>query len=102
MALNRAVAVAEVDGPEAALDLVDALDLDGYHLFHSIRADLLRRLDRTADAAAAYEAAIARTENASERTFLQRSHGRAPCSWVARESGTWGVGLSSRAGSGPI
>ena len=72
VALNRAVAVAEVDGPKAALDLVDALDLDGYHLFHSIRADLLRRLGRTADAAAAYAAAIALTENASERTFLER------------------------------
>jgi RNA polymerase sigma-70 factor (ECF subfamily) len=71
VALNRAVAVAEVDGPQAALDLVDALDLDGYHLFHSIRADLLRRLGRTAEAASAYEAAIARTENASERTFLE-------------------------------
>jgi RNA polymerase sigma-70 factor (ECF subfamily) len=71
VALNRAVAVAEVDGPQAALDLVDALDLDGYHLFHSIRADLLRRLGRPAEAASAYEAAIARTENASERTFLE-------------------------------
>jgi RNA polymerase sigma-70 factor (ECF subfamily) len=72
VALNRAVAVAEVDGPQAGLDLVDTLDLDGYHLFHSIRADLLRRLGRTADAASAYEAAIAHTENASERTFLER------------------------------
>ena len=73
MALNRAVAVAEVDGPAAALALVDALDLDGYHLFHAIRADLLRRLGRTAEAAVAYEAAIARTENAAERDFLRRS-----------------------------
>ena len=48
MALNRAVAVAEVDGPEAALALVDGLDLDGYHLFHAVRADLLRRLGRDA------------------------------------------------------
>lgn len=73
VALNRAVAVAEVDGPEAALRLVDSLDLDGYHLFHAIRADLLRRLGRNAEAAQAYEAAIARTENASEREFLERS-----------------------------
>ena len=73
MALNRAVAVAEVEGPEAALALVDGLDLDGYHLFHAIRADLLRRLGRNAEAALAYEAAIARTENAAEREFLQRS-----------------------------
>jgi RNA polymerase sigma-70 factor, ECF subfamily len=71
VALNRAVAVAEVDGPQAALALVDALDLDGYHLFHSIRADLLRRSGRTAEAVAAYEVAIALTENASERTFLE-------------------------------
>ena len=59
-------------GPEAALALVDGLDLDGYHLFHAIRADLLRRLGRDAEAALAYEAAIARTENAAEREFLQR------------------------------
>ena len=48
------------------------LDLDGYHLFHAIRADLLRRLGRDAEAAAAYDAAIARAENAAERAFLQR------------------------------
>jgi RNA polymerase sigma-70 factor, ECF subfamily len=72
VALNRAVAVAEVDGPAAALTLVDALDLGGFHLFHAIRADLLRRLGRRAEAASAYEAAIALTENAAERAFLQR------------------------------
>src|SRR6266508_2027 len=73
VALHRAVAVAEVSGPDAALALVDGLDLDGYHLFHAIRADLLRRLGRTAEAALAYEAAVARTGNAAERDFLQRS-----------------------------
>jgi RNA polymerase sigma-70 factor (ECF subfamily) len=73
VALNRAVAVAEVDGPDAALTLVDGLDLGGYYLFHAIRADLLRRLGRHAEAALAYEAAIARSENATEREFLQRS-----------------------------
>jgi RNA polymerase sigma-70 factor, ECF subfamily len=72
VALNRAVAVAEVEGPHAALALVDDLDLDGYYLFHAIRADLLRRLGRDAEAALAYEAAIARTKNATERDFLQR------------------------------
>ncbi|MGN6674292.1 MAG: RNA polymerase sigma factor [Thermomicrobiales bacterium] len=72
VALNRAVAVAEVAGPAAALALVDNLGLDGYYLFHAVRADLLRRLDRTAEAAQAYEAAIARTENAAERAFLHR------------------------------
>jgi RNA polymerase sigma-70 factor, ECF subfamily len=72
VALNRAVAVAEVDGPAAALALVDALDLGGFHLFHAIRADLLRRLGRRAEAASAYEAAIELAENAAERAFLQR------------------------------
>ncbi len=73
VALNRAVAVAEVEGPDAAVTLVDGLDLGGYYLFHAIRADLLQRLGRNAEAAVAYEAAIARTENATERAFLQRS-----------------------------
>jgi RNA polymerase sigma-70 factor (ECF subfamily) len=73
VALNRAVAVAEVEGPDAALRLVDALDLSGYHVFHAVRADLLRRLGRNAEAAVAYEAAIARTDNATERDFLERS-----------------------------
>jgi RNA polymerase sigma-70 factor, ECF subfamily len=71
VALNRAVAVAEVEGPGVALALVDGLDLDGYYLFHAIRADLLRRLGRNAEAALAYAAAISRTENAIERDFLQ-------------------------------
>jgi len=71
VALNRAVAVAEVDGPQAGLALVDALDLDGYYVFHAIRADLLRRLGRGAEATAAYAAAIARTDNLAEREYLQ-------------------------------
>jgi RNA polymerase sigma-70 factor (ECF subfamily) len=73
VALNRAVAVAEVEGPDAALTLVDGLDLSGYYLFHAIRADLLRRLGRNVEAALALEAAVVRTENATERAFLQRS-----------------------------
>jgi len=72
VALNRAVALAEVDGPHAALTLVDRLDLGRYHLFHAIRADLLRRLGRNTEAALAYDAAIASSENAAERQFLQR------------------------------
>jgi RNA polymerase sigma-70 factor, ECF subfamily len=74
VALNRAVAVSEVNGPAAALVLVDdlAANLDGYYLFHAIRADLLRRLGRAAEAAHAYEAAIARTANKAEREFLER------------------------------
>ena len=74
VALNRAVAVAEVEGPDAALTLLDGLDLAGYHLFHAIRADLLRRLGRSTEAASAYKAAITRTQNATERDFLQRNH----------------------------
>jgi RNA polymerase sigma-70 factor, ECF subfamily len=70
--LNRAVAVAEVDGPQVALAGLGDLDLDGYYLFHAIRADLLRRLGRDADAAQAYDAAIARTANAAEQAFLRR------------------------------
>jgi RNA polymerase sigma-70 factor (ECF subfamily) len=73
VALNRAVAVAEVEGADAALGLVDRVDLGEYHLFHAIRADLLRRLGRYSEAAPAYEAAIARTQNATERAFLERS-----------------------------
>jgi RNA polymerase sigma-70 factor (ECF subfamily) len=72
VALNRCVAVAEVEGPARALELVDQLGLDGYHLFHSTRADLLRRLGRRDDAVAAYDAAIARSANQAERSFLQR------------------------------
>jgi RNA polymerase sigma-70 factor, ECF subfamily len=71
VSLNRAVAVAEVDGPAAALDLVDRLDLDSYYLLHAIRGDLLRRLGRLPEAALAYDAAIARTENATESEFLR-------------------------------
>ena len=73
VALNRAVAVAEVEGPEAALALVDGLGLGGYYLFHAIRADLLRRLGRDGEAALAYDAAIAHAGNAAERDFLRRS-----------------------------
>jgi RNA polymerase sigma-70 factor, ECF subfamily len=87
-ALHRAVAVAEVDGPAAALALVDELgtpagqgsgpSLAGYYLFHAIRADLLRRLGRAGQAAAAYDAALARTGNAAERDFLRHQQGRLP------------------------
>ncbi|WP_067459306.1 RNA polymerase sigma factor [Actinomadura macra] len=70
--LNRAVAVAEVEGPDAALAVVDALDLDRFYLFHAIRADLLRRVGRIEDAADAYGEAIGRTGNDAERAFLTR------------------------------
>jgi RNA polymerase sigma-70 factor, ECF subfamily len=72
VALNRAVAVAEVRGVEQALQLVDALDLPRYYLFHAVRADLLRRLSRSADAALAYRCAIENCGNQIEREFLMR------------------------------
>jgi RNA polymerase sigma-70 factor, ECF subfamily len=73
VALNRAVAVAEVEGPQAALALVDGLELGDFQLFHAIRAELLRRLGRDDEAARAYDEAIARGGNAAEREFLRRS-----------------------------
>jgi len=72
VALNRAVAVAELDGPGPALALVDGLDLPAYYPYHATRADLLRRLGRGSEAVRAYDAAIALTGNESERMFLQR------------------------------
>ena len=69
VALNRCVAVAEVHGPSRALELADQLDLDGYHLFHGTRADLLRTLGRRD--ATAYDAATSRAANRAERCFLQ-------------------------------
>jgi RNA polymerase sigma-70 factor (ECF subfamily) len=74
VALNRAVAVAELEGPLIGLAIVDDLarGLDGYYLFHAVRADLLRRLGRDAEASLAYEAAVARTDNLAERAFLRR------------------------------
>jgi RNA polymerase sigma-70 factor, ECF subfamily len=72
VALNRAVAVAEVHGVVRALQLVDAIDLPKYHLYHAVRADLLRRIGRTADAASAYRLAVDNCENRRERDFLMR------------------------------
>lgn len=77
VALNRAIALAEVHGPEIALQAVDALDidrdrLDRYHLFHAVRADLLARLNRRQEAAVAYDRAIACSTNKGERDFLKR------------------------------
>jgi RNA polymerase sigma-70 factor (ECF subfamily) len=73
VALNRAIAVAELDGPTVALATVDRLeaDLDGYHAYHATRADLLRRLGRSPQARAAYDAAIALAGNSAERAALR-------------------------------
>lgn len=72
VALNRAVAVAELDGPDVALAIVDSLDLGGYHAWHATRADLLRRLGRSAEARTEYDAAIAATQNPAETAYLNR------------------------------
>jgi RNA polymerase sigma-70 factor, ECF subfamily len=73
VALNRAVAVAEVEGAAAGLAAVEAVSLERYYLFHAVRADLLRRLGRVDEALAEYDAAIDRTDNRAERTFLERA-----------------------------
>jgi RNA polymerase sigma-70 factor (ECF subfamily) len=78
VALNRAVAVAELDGPAVALAEVDALDLDAYHLYHSTRADLLGRLGRTAEARAEYERALELTANAAEHELLAHKRDALP------------------------
>ncbi|HEX4521353.1 MAG TPA: sigma-70 family RNA polymerase sigma factor [Gaiellaceae bacterium] len=70
--LNRAIAVAEAEGTEAGLDLVDQLDLDGYQYFHSTRADLLRRLGRRDEARTEYEQALELAHTEPERRFLRR------------------------------
>jgi RNA polymerase sigma-70 factor (ECF subfamily) len=80
VALNRAVAVAELDGPAVALATVERLGeaLDGYHAFHATRADLLRRLDRGAEARGAYDRAIALAGNSAETAYLTRRRGVSP------------------------
>ncbi|WP_329051864.1 RNA polymerase sigma factor [Amycolatopsis sp. NBC_01488] len=76
VALNRAVAVAEVHGPALALASIEDVDLPGYHLLPATRADLLARLGRTAEAVAAYDEAIALAGNETERTFLRTRRAR--------------------------
>jgi RNA polymerase sigma-70 factor, ECF subfamily len=73
VALNRAVALSEVKGPAEGLTAIEGLPLKSYYLFHAVRADLLRRVGRQAEAAAAYESALARTDNEAERAFLERA-----------------------------
>jgi RNA polymerase sigma-70 factor (ECF subfamily) len=72
VALNRAVAIAELDGPRVALELIDNLPLTDYHVFHAVRADLLARLGHDDDAATAYGEAIGSTANQAEQAFLRR------------------------------
>jgi RNA polymerase sigma-70 factor, ECF subfamily len=80
VALNRAVALAEIEGPAEALAIVDALDLDTYHLFHATRAELLVRLHRYDDAGAAYDRALALANNAAEHAHLERKRQSLPAS----------------------
>ena len=75
VALNRAVAMAEVEGPEAALRCLAGNPLEDYYLLHAVRADLLARLGRVSEADREYAAALALTDNGAERAFLE--HGRA-------------------------
>jgi RNA polymerase sigma-70 factor (ECF subfamily) len=96
-AVHSDAAVAELHGPRAALELVDGLGtLEGYYLYHAIRADLLRRLGQADQAAAAYQAAIERTDNLAEIAFLERRRRsvRKPC-------GAGGRARPRARGSGP-
>jgi RNA polymerase sigma-70 factor (ECF subfamily) len=70
--LNRAIAIAELDGPEVALAEVDRLPLEDYHAFHATRAELLRRLGRSAESRAAYDRAIELAGNSAETAQLER------------------------------
>jgi len=92
VALNRAVAVSMASGPQAALAIVDGLaasgDLDGYHLLHAVRADLLRRLRLWAEAAASYRRALELVTNDSERRFLERRLGEVRAAGEATSSAT--------------
>ncbi len=73
VALNRAVAVAEIDGATAALATLESIDLADYYLFHAVRADLLSRIGRNDEARSEYDAALALTSNEAERRFLARA-----------------------------
>jgi predicted RNA polymerase sigma factor len=89
--LNRAIAVAELDGPEVAMAEVDGLPLDGYHAFHATRAELLRRLGRSEESRAAYDRAIELAGNTAETAYLTRRRnqlaGRVPPRRRSRSSG---------------
>ena len=78
VALNRAVALAEIRGAEDALSTIERLDLDDYYLFHAVKADLLSRIGRNGDARRAYANAITLTANSAERAFLERARNALP------------------------
>jgi RNA polymerase sigma-70 factor, ECF subfamily len=91
--LNRAIAIAELEGPEVALAEIDGLPLDGYHAFHATRGDLLRRLGRREESRAAYDRAIRLAGNTAETAYLTRRRdqlsGRASSGTRARRSPNW-------------
>ena len=85
VALNRAVALAELDGPEVALAIVDRLELSTYHAWHATRADLLRRLGQSDDARSAYDAAIELAGNSAETSLADQPPRHPLTSWVPSE-----------------
>ena len=87
--LNRAIAVAEAEGPEAGLALVDRVGLDGYQYFHSTRADLLRRLDRAEEASTEYARALELAHSEHERRFLKRRIAEVCAKVIWNEGGCW-------------
>ena len=93
VALNRAIALAEIDGPAAGLAATDGLDLGAYYLFHAVRADLLRRLGRTAEAAKAYGAALDLTEERGRARVPERSEERLALAAVGRHGRGHGVAV---------
>jgi RNA polymerase sigma-70 factor (ECF subfamily) len=78
VALNRAIAIAELEGPEPALAIVDTLDLPTYHLFYAVRADLLARLGRAGEAREAYDTALTFASNAAERALIEKKRQALP------------------------
>jgi RNA polymerase sigma-70 factor (ECF subfamily) len=78
VALNRAIAIAELEGPEPALAIVETLDLDTYHLFHVARAELLARCNRYDEAALAYERALTLANNAAEHALIEKKRQSLP------------------------
>lgn len=96
VALNRAIVIAELDGPDVALAIVESLGLDGYHAWHATRADLLRRLGRSNDARVAYDAAIAASQNSAERAYLSRRRDQ-----LSTTPGASGAGAERRSGDVP-
>ena len=91
--MNRAIAVAELEGPEAGLALLDGLELDDYRYYHSTRAELLRRLGRGDEARAAYARALEQTQPGPEQRFLERRLAGLDRTWQPSEIEPSGPGM---------